>query len=182
MVSIRKLCTRKGGVVSTRPPAVSSSQTPATRQSGSPCARIPRQAAVAAVGGRGRRPFAKRVNERGEFPGVVRAAPPWNWSPHTLYSAAKLPSARLEAAHAPHRSSATPWKSSSMPRAPKDKLPPTPPPGSQTVLQQHARRWQANLCLRRRAARRRIGLSTRRDDGASTSAAAHANGQNLVTQ
>ena len=85
MVSVRKLCTLKGGVSTGRRPyfqfanALYSAEWLALRTD------LLGKLLWLQLEDEDDARFASVSNERGEFLGVVRAAPPWNRSPHTLY-------------------------------------------------------------------------------------------------
>lgn len=85
MVSVRKLCTLKGGVSTGRRPYF---QFASARYSAEWLALrtdLLGKLLWLQLEDEDDARFASVSNERGEFLGVVRAAPPWNRSPHTLY-------------------------------------------------------------------------------------------------
>lgn len=85
MVSIRKLCTLKGGVSAGRRPYVQFANARYSAEWLTLRTDLLGKLLWLQLEDEDDARFASVSTERGEFLGVVRAAPPWNRSPHTLY-------------------------------------------------------------------------------------------------
>ena len=85
MVSVRKLCTLKGGVSTGRRPYFQFANARYSAEWLALRTDLLGKLLWLQLEDEDDARFASVSNERGEFLGVVRAAPPWNRSPHTLY-------------------------------------------------------------------------------------------------
>lgn len=85
MVSIRKLCTLKGGVSTGRRPYFQFANARYSAEWLTLRTDLLGKLLWLQLDDEDDARFASVSNERGEFLGVVRAPPPWNRSPHTLY-------------------------------------------------------------------------------------------------
>ncbi len=85
MVGIRKLCTLKGGISTGRRPFFQFANARYSAEWLTLRTDLLGKLLWLQLEDEDDARFASVSNERGEFLGVVRAAPPWNRSPHTLY-------------------------------------------------------------------------------------------------